>query len=90
MLDSGSYRATVIIALCLAFTMNGFAEVDLMVESSGQCNVSAYSAWSEEIYEGELLSEDGFWPFKNAPLTRRKAMELASEHCRRYEYIREA
>ncbi len=85
MLDPSSYHAALIIALCLAFSMNGFAEVDLMVEFSVNCNLSAHRSWSEEIYEGELLSEDGFWPFKNVPLTRRKAMELASEHCRRYE-----
>ncbi len=71
--------------------MNSFAEIDLTaVEPSDHCNLSTYRLWSEEIYEDELLSEDEFWPFENVPLTRGKAMELASEHCRRYEQIREA
>ncbi len=86
MLDPSSYHAALIIALCLVFSTNGFAEVD-STEFSVHCNLSAYRSWSEEIDAGELLSEDGFWPFQNVPLTRRKAIELASQHCRRYEYF---
>ncbi len=79
-----------IIALCFLFSTSSFGGIDLTAVEPSNCNLSAYRLWYEEIYEDELLSEDGFWPLNNVPLTRGKAMELASEHCQSYEQIREA
>jgi len=57
-----------------------------LANSTSTCNMTAYTAWANQIYYGTLAGDSSFWIYQTQPqiyLTNYLALQLAVRDCRR-------